>query len=99
MHRAISNLRYVLFSSAIILTFFTVTASAQYNAVLQGSVTDSAKAAVVGAKVTVTNKDTGQSQTATTSDQGFYRVTRLAPGNYSVSVEQTGFKKATVDDV
>src|SRR5215471_17349257 len=81
------------------LLSLSVVANAQYRATVQGSVTDSHGAAIVGAKVTVTNKDTGQVQTVTTGDQGFYRVTSLAPGNYSVAVEQTGFKKATVDEV
>src|SRR5581483_5194614 len=96
MRRVVSNLIHILFASAFVLALFT-TANAQYRAVVQGSVTDTNGAAVVGAKVTVTNKDTGKSQTVTTSDQGFYRVTELAPGNYSISVEQAGFKKAAVD--
>ena len=83
----------------LVILLFSIVASAQYRASVQGSVTDSNGAAIVGAKVIVTNKDTGQSQTVTTGDEGFYRVTGLAPGNYSVSAEQTNFKKASVEQI
>ena len=72
---------------------------AQFRAGVQGTVTDSAGGTVAGATVTLTSKETNQSQTTTTSDAGFYRFTGLAPGLYSITVEQQGFKKRLVDDV
>jgi len=57
-----------------------------------GTVTDPTGGAVVGAQVTITDLGKGVSQTATTSDTGFYSVTNLTPGDYKVSVESKGFK-------
>jgi len=82
-----------------LLMFLTTVGHAQFRAGVQGTVTDNAGGTVAGAKVTLTSKETNQSQTTQTSDDGFYRFTGLAPGLYSITVEQTGFKKGLVDDV
>lgn len=72
---------------------------AQYRASLQGTVTDPTGAAIPGATVTLTNKDTNATQTAQTSGSGVYSLTGLAPGNYRMTVEATGFKKQVLDNV
>ena len=59
-----------------------------------GEVQDSTGAMVKGAKVTVTNVDTGVTHEVNTGAGGEYVVTELRPGSYTVSVEQEGFKKA-----
>jgi len=59
---------------------------------IQGSVTDPSGAVVVGAKVTITNKATGQVITVTTTSSGAYASGALTPGDYSVHVEGQGFK-------
>ena len=85
---------------AIIFALFTalsLVVNAQFRAGVQGVVADSAGGVVAGATVTLTNKDTNQSQTTQTNDDGFYRFSALAPGNYSLSVEKPGFSKALVD--
>ncbi|MEP6900607.1 MAG: TonB-dependent receptor [Actinomycetota bacterium] len=61
---------------------------------VSGSVSDSAGAAVPNATVTVTNPATNFSRTATTDSNGFYTVTNLPVGTYSVSVEVQNFKKS-----
>ncbi|HEY0320838.1 MAG TPA: carboxypeptidase regulatory-like domain-containing protein [Pyrinomonadaceae bacterium] len=76
-----------------------IVASAQFKANIQGTVTDVGGGLVPGATVTLTNKETSKSQQVQTSDQGFYRFSSLAPGQYIVSVEQTGFNKTTIDPV
>lgn len=85
-------------ATALILVL-SLTVLAQFRAALQGVVTDSTGAIVVGATVTLTNNETGRIQTATTGDNGFYRFSGLAPGNYSLTVEQTNFKKQIIDSV
>ncbi|HTH37772.1 MAG TPA: TonB-dependent receptor, partial [Pyrinomonadaceae bacterium] len=84
---------------AAILTACSIVGIAQFRAGVQGVVTDNAGAIVPGATVTLTNKDTNQTQTTQTNDDGFYRFSALAPGNYSVSVEKPNFSRALVDDV
>ncbi|HUJ31062.1 MAG TPA: TonB-dependent receptor [Candidatus Acidoferrum sp.] len=81
------------------LLFVAVATQAQYRAGIQGTVTDPQGAVVSGAKVTVTAKDTGLSQEATTDAGGVYSINRLAPGLYTVTVEKTGFQKKLVDNV
>jgi hypothetical protein len=50
---------------------------------------------VPGATVTVTNTETGQTQTLTTNDDGSFRAVSLQPGNYTVEVTAQGFGKNT----
>ncbi len=69
------------------------------NATLLGTVTDASGAVVPGAKVTITETQTGVAHTAQTNESGNYIVPNLPPGLYSVSVEATGFKKETRRDV
>lgn len=57
-----------------------------------GTVTDPSGAVVGGAKVTITNKATGQAVTTTTTSAGTYTSGALTPGNYQVRVEGQGFK-------
>ena len=83
----------------IVCLFFTMTADAQFRAAVQGSVTDSTGAIVVGATVTLTNNETGRVQTSTTGDNGFYRFSGLAPGKYNLTVEQANFKKNTIENL
>ncbi len=85
--------------SFIFLTLLATIGHAQFRAGVQGTVTDSGGGTVAGAKVTLTNKETNQTQQTQTSDEGFYRFSNLAPGLYSVTVEQQGFKKRVVNDV
>jgi hypothetical protein len=95
-----SKLRLANFFVALFfMSFLAVIAHAQFKAGVQGTVTDNLGGAVGGATVTLTNKDTNQSQQTKTSDGGFYRFGGLAPGQYSITVEQKGFKKRVVNDV
>ncbi len=65
------------------------------NATLLGTVTDSSGAAVANAKVTITETNTGISRTSRTNDSGNYVFPDLAPGTYTVTAEQPGFKRAS----
>ncbi len=61
---------------------------------ISGTVTDSNGAAVASSTVTVANPTTGISRTATTDENGFYTVTNLPVGTYTVSAEVQNFKKS-----
>jgi len=75
------------------------TAQAQFKAGIQGTVKDSSGGLVPEAKVTLTSKETGKTQEATASDEGFYRLSGLAPGRYTITVERTGYKKTVLENV
>lgn len=72
---------------------------AHYRAGISGTVTDAQGSVVSDAKVTVTAKETGVSQQATTDANRVYSVTRLTPGLYTVTVEKPGFKQGVLDNV
>lgn len=76
---------------------FALAAFAQstVDGAIAGMVTDQSKAVVVGAKVTVRNIDTNAASTGTTDAHGQFRVIRLQPGTYSVTIESTNFAPFT----
>ena len=76
-----------------------ISANAQFRASIQGTVADSTGALVPDATVTLTNKETGAKQTTQTSGDGFYRISGLPPGSYSLVVEKSGFKKQVLENV
>jgi hypothetical protein len=84
---------------AAALIFLNVVALAQFGASIEGTVQDKSGAVVSGATVTVTNQATGATQTAQSNAGGFYRISELPPGQYSVAVESANFKKSTTNDV
>jgi len=59
---------------------------------ISGSVTDPSGAAVPGASVVITNKDTGQSHKVQVTGSGNYTSGPLNPGTYVVTVSARGFK-------
>ncbi len=64
-----------------------------------GQVSDASGAAVPGATVTVTNKETGLRRSASTDDSGRFNFPQLKPGAYSVKVEAEGFEPHQNDAV
>src|SRR3982074_2767573 len=91
----------VLFTSVCLLLLCSLTALAQSQTTgrIAGTVTDEKGAALPGAEVTVTNKATGEVRTVIADDAGHYIVPLLPPGDYSISVTVTGFKKFIADEV
>jgi hypothetical protein len=76
----------------LFFVFYTVHSIAQGTASIGGGVIDASQAAVVGCQVTLTNTETEQTRTTSTSDQGLFEFPDLLPGVYKVSVQKTGFK-------
>jgi hypothetical protein len=60
---------------------------------LSGTVTDSSGAAVVGAKVEVMGEATKVGRSEVTNSTGFFSLTELPTGSYSVTVQAKGFEK------
>jgi hypothetical protein len=64
-----------------------------------GQVTDATNAAVSGATVTITNRETASRRSAKTDDGGRFNFPQLKPGAYSVRVEAEGFEPRQNDNV
>ena len=82
----------------LILALATLTLGQTSTGRISGNVNDSSGSAVPNAAVTVTDPSTGFSRTVTTDTSGFYTVTNLPVGTYSVQVEMQNFKKALRSD-
>jgi hypothetical protein len=61
------------------------------TAAIVGTVTDPAGAAVPGAAIKATSVERGTTYTAVTNDSGLYRISAIPVGNYTLTVEKSGF--------
>src|SRR5262249_2499505 len=65
---------------------------------VNGTVTDSTGGAVVNATVKLTNTGTQIVDQVSTNAAGYFVFLNLRPGNYTLSVENPGFKKVQVPE-
>jgi hypothetical protein len=73
-------------------------AQSTYGA-LTGTVVDTSGAAEAGAAVTLINTGTSEKQTQQTGETGLYSFVNLNPGQYRLSVEKTGFKRVSRENI
>lgn len=86
----------------LLLAFMLVAASAAAQTVsgtLSGLVTDASGAAVAGANIEVKDLDRNTSFRTTSNETGFYVVTPLPPGRYSVTAERAGFRRYQLEQL
>jgi len=79
--------------------FFTANAQTTTVGTISGTVRDEKGAVVPDAEVTVESEGTGISRKAKSNDDGFYLVSSLPPGRYTVSTAPSGFKKSVASAV
>lgn len=60
---------------------------------ISGTVSDASGALIPNAKITIRNNDTKATRTTETDPNGFYVVTNLEIGPYTVEVNQSGFQR------
>ena len=75
------------------------TATAQFRAALQGTIKDSSGASIPDAKVTLTNNEMQRKLETTSSAEGFYHFSGLAPGTYKVEASAKGMKNGIIQNV
>jgi hypothetical protein len=63
------------------------------NAQISGFVKDATGAVVPGAKVIAKSETKSFERTATTNSEGYYVISNLPPGFYTVTVEHSGFRR------
>ena len=69
-----------------------VSARAQSDATLTGTVKDTSGAVIPGATITARHVATNDVRTTTSGPEGHYRLTNLPRGNYDVKAEIQGFQ-------
>jgi len=85
---------------ALLCAYFVVSAYSQaVNGTIVGAVIDSSGAVVPNAKVQVLETATNISRNGSTNESGNYAFSNLPQGHYSVSIEQSGFRKATRENI
>jgi outer membrane receptor protein involved in Fe transport len=100
MNRSFRNLSALVFLCVAVLLCLTSALNAQtFRGTILGTITDSSGGAIAGATVTIKNLDTGLVRTVTTSEDGSYAAPELPIGNYSVTVEKSGFKEGVVTGI
>ena len=87
----------ILFVALMILFVFTAVAQTT-TASITGRVVDGLGNVVPNARVTATDKGTGQTRSVVTDSDGAFTLTGLVPGRYSVTVEAQSFSKALLED-
>src|SRR5215813_13338900 len=79
--------------------FVTVSAAWAQNATVTGTIVDGSGAPVAGATITVKSPQTGTVHSATSNENGAYRMVELQPGSYEMTIEKGGFKVLHYGDV
>jgi Carboxypeptidase regulatory-like domain len=86
-------LTLVLVVGSLLLTGSLSAQTSVSSGSIAGAVTDPTGAVLAGAKVTITNQQTGQASVLTSNGSGSYTTGALAPGAYRVEVTAAGFSK------
>jgi hypothetical protein len=76
----------------VLILLASTTFAQQLTGTLSATVTDSAGAVVPNAKVTMKSETSGDIRTTVSNGSGYFTVTAVQPGTYSVSIEAPGFK-------
>jgi hypothetical protein len=75
----------------VLILSLAVANAQQLTATLNGIATDPKDARIPGAKVVVKNEATGDARTTKADGSGFWSVTALIPGTYTVDISAPGF--------
>jgi hypothetical protein len=94
-----SIVRYSLALMAMMLLACVLFAQSTTDGAVGGTVLDSSGAVIANAAVTVRNNGTNAEETVMTDDTGYFRVGKLQPGNYTVSITAQGFALFTAQQV
>src|SRR3954463_13318168 len=92
------SLKFVLLIFSVVVLTSAVALGQTTTGAIEGTVRDSKGAVVPGATITVTGTDVGFHQTITANGDGYYRIQKVPPGRYRVTVGAiSGFAETTVE--
>jgi hypothetical protein len=95
------NRSILLVVSAVWLTLIAASVALGQTTIstIEGTIRDPQGSVVAGAEVVVKSASLGIERTATSDAEGFYRITALPAGNYSMTVTHAGFAKRDFDNI
>ena len=89
MHRSISK----ILGFFVVLLALVVSAGAQENATISGTVTDASGAVVPNATISLTNPATSQARQTVSNASGIYSFENVGVGTFNLSASAPGFQK------
>ena len=106
-HGAASGATCRIFGSSLMVLFvflillvMTPTALAQTTvSTIEGTIRDAQGSVIAGAQVSVKSAALGIERTATSDSDGFYRITALPAGVFSLTITHSGFAMRNFDNV
>lgn len=87
LHRIFPLCLFIVFATC------SATLAQTYQGRILGAVSDQNGAIIKGAKITITNVETGVSRALETTETGDYVAPNLPPGLYKITAEAQGFKR------
>ncbi|HEX4427133.1 MAG TPA: carboxypeptidase regulatory-like domain-containing protein [Terriglobales bacterium] len=99
MNKKLANLVFPYSIVLMLLVIVSNLAHADVTGAIAGVVRDSGQAVLVGAKVTISNSQTNESQSTITAADGTYRFLALAAGTYKITVTSTGFRPYATNEI
>ena len=90
----------IIVGISLVCLFFGLPALAQTTtSTIEGTVKDPQGAVVAGATVKATSPSLATERSTTSDENGFYRITALPAGTYTVSISQSGFANRNLDNL
>jgi hypothetical protein len=93
------NRKIAVIVLSVLLTASVTLAQTSSTGAISGTVTDPAGSLVPLAEVKVTNTESGESRSSTSTTTGTYLIALLPPGNYRVEVSKPGFKLSSYTNI
>jgi hypothetical protein len=78
---------------AIFVSVSSLSFGQQLTGTLSGTTKDSTGAVVANAKITMKNQLNGDTRTSVSNSSGYFSITAVQPGTYTVSITAPGFKE------
>jgi Carboxypeptidase regulatory-like domain len=94
-----TSFSYLLVTFTFLAIPLQTSGQGETTSAIEGHVTDVTAAAIPGATVTITNRDTGLRRSLKTDGEGRFNFPQLQPGVYAVKVEAAGFDPRQIDNV
>src|SRR5262245_65033434 len=97
-----TNTMKKLLSTLLVVLIFLLSSSPTFaqrtTGSIAGLVTDASQAAVPGAEVVIRNLATEAERRTSTNEVGFYTVTALSAGRYTIGVTRQGFMTYSIPE-